>query len=130
MSVEEVVSRLKVHEEGFRGYEDKEEEKHLLLTHEEWLARMKKNDAIDSSFPGTRKRDSHNKKNKGRRCGSRHGGGRGGKWGRDNTSQTYNNVNPWKNQSMIRCYSCGKYEHYVIEWCKKKRDEEANLILT
>ena len=34
---------------GF-GYEDKEEEKHLLLTHEEWLARTKKNDVVDSFF--------------------------------------------------------------------------------
>ena len=38
MSIEEVISRLKVHEERLRGYEDKEEEKYLLLTHEEWLA--------------------------------------------------------------------------------------------
>ena len=29
MSVEEVVGRLKVHEERLRGYEDKEKEKHL-----------------------------------------------------------------------------------------------------
>ena len=35
MSVEEVVGCLKVHEERLRGYEDKEEEKYLLLTHEE-----------------------------------------------------------------------------------------------
>ena len=34
MSVEEVVDRLKIHEERFRGYEDREKEKHLLLTHE------------------------------------------------------------------------------------------------
>ena len=34
MSVEEVVGRLNVHKERLRGYEDKEEEKHLLLTHE------------------------------------------------------------------------------------------------
>ena len=40
MSIEEVVSRFKVHEEIFHGYEDKEKEKHLLLTH----------DTADSSF--------------------------------------------------------------------------------
>ena len=33
MSVEEVVGCLKVHEERLRGYKDKEEKKHHLLTH-------------------------------------------------------------------------------------------------
>ena len=50
MSVEEVIGRLKIHEERSRGYEDKEEDKYLLLTHEEWLAWTKKNDAVNSSF--------------------------------------------------------------------------------
>ena len=35
MSVEEVVGHLKVHEERLCGYEDKEDEKYLLLIHEE-----------------------------------------------------------------------------------------------
>ena len=42
----------------------------------------------------------------------------------------YNNVNPLKDNSMIKCYFCGKYEHYVVECYKKKCDEEANLTLT
>ena len=50
MLVEEVDSRLKVHEERLRGYEDKEEKKHLLLTHEEWLTRTKKKDAMTLLF--------------------------------------------------------------------------------
>ena len=37
MLVEEVDSRLKVHEKRLRGYDDKEEKKHLFLTHEEWF---------------------------------------------------------------------------------------------
>ncbi|XP_022955161.1 inositol transporter 4-like isoform X3 [Cucurbita moschata] len=98
MSVEEVVGRLKVHEERLRGYEDKEEEKHLLLTHEEWLARTKKNDVADSFFSSTRGRDSHNNENKGRERSRGHGRGRGGRGGRGNTSQTYDNVNPWKDK--------------------------------
>jgi len=44
MSVEEVFGRLKVHENRLLGYEDKEEEKHFLLTHEKFLAWTKKND--------------------------------------------------------------------------------------
>ena len=35
MTVEEVDGRLKVHEEILRGYEYKDEEKHVLLTHKE-----------------------------------------------------------------------------------------------
>ena len=50
MSVEEVVGRLKVHEEKLCDYEDKEEEKYLLLTHEEWLIRTKKKDAMTFLF--------------------------------------------------------------------------------
>ena len=84
MSVEEVVGRLKIHEERLRGYEDKEEEKYLLLT------RTRKKDADDSSFSGTRRRESPNKENGGRGCGRRHGG----KEGHDNTSQIHVNVNP------------------------------------
>ena len=42
MSVQKVVGLLKVHKKRLLGYEDKEEEKHLLLTHEEGLARTKK----------------------------------------------------------------------------------------
>ena len=28
---------------------------------------------------------------------------------------------------MIKCYSCGKYGHYVVEWCNMECSEEANL---
>lgn len=31
---------------------------------------------------------------------------------------------------MIKCYSCGKYEHYVAECRNKERDEEVNLTFT
>ena len=50
MSVEEVVGHLKVHEERLRGYKEKEEDKYLLLTHEEWLTRTKKKDAMTFLF--------------------------------------------------------------------------------
>ena len=64
--------------------------------------------------------DNHKEENRGR--------GRGG--GCDNTSQIHDNVNPYKDKSMIKCYSCGKYEHYVIECHNKERDEEAYLMFT
>lgn len=50
MTVEEVVNHLKVHEERYRCYKNKGEEKFLLLTHEELLAWTKKKDVIDSYF--------------------------------------------------------------------------------
>ena len=61
MLVEEVVACLKFHEERFHSYEDKEEEKYLLITHEEWLVRTKKNDATDSSFLDSSGHGNHNK---------------------------------------------------------------------
>ena len=53
MSDEEVVGHLKVHEERLRGYEDKEEKKYLLLTHEEWLTEVLKLDLADSAIKKT-----------------------------------------------------------------------------
>ena len=73
MLVEEVVGRLRVHEERLCGYEDRDEEKHVLLTHEELLAWTKKKDVVDSSFSGTKGHDDHKKESKG--CG--HGRKRG-----------------------------------------------------
>ena len=74
MSFKEVVGCLKVHEERFHGYDDKEELKHLLLTYEEWLVWTKRNDAADSSFSGTNGHGGHNKESRGHglghgRCG-------------------------------------------------------------
>ena len=31
---------------------------------------------------------------------------------------------------MIKCYSCGKYGHYVVECHNNGRDEEPNLMFT
>ena len=95
MSVGEVIGYLKVHEESFWGYEDKEEEKYLLLTHEQWLTRTKKKDVVDFSFSGTRGRDnSPDKENKD--CGRDrvHGHRLGGRGDQDNTSQIHDHSNP------------------------------------
>ena len=70
--IEKFVGRLKVQEERLHGYEDNQEEKYILFTHEEWLAWTKKNDAADSSFSGMRGRGSHTKEIRGRGCGSKH----------------------------------------------------------
>ena len=64
MLVEKVFVRLKVHEETIFCYEDKKKKKHFLLTYVEWLAQMKRNDVVDSSFSSTRGCGSHNEKKK------------------------------------------------------------------
>ena len=89
--VEDVIVHHKANEETFCGYNNREEEKHFLLTHEKWFALTKEKDSIDSSFSGKKERDDvHNKETKG------HGNGRGhGYWGgHDNISQTHYDVNP------------------------------------
>ena len=69
-------------------------------------------------FSSMKGHDAYNKK--GRGCGR--GPVQDGKGGHDNTLQIHDNANPWKDESMIKCYSCGKYVYYVIQ--------EANLTLT
>lgn len=51
MTVEEVIGRLKAHEERIRGHTDSEERK-LLLTHKEWSERNKKKLANNKSNRG------------------------------------------------------------------------------
>ena len=68
--------------------------------------------------------DNHKEEHRGRGRGR----GRGGRC--DNTSQIHDNVNPYKDKSMIKCYSCGKYGHYTAECHNKEHDEEVNLMFT
>ena len=51
MTVDEVVGRLKAHEERMRGQTDNEGGQ-LLLTQEEWSKRFNKNDGISSGQRG------------------------------------------------------------------------------
>ena len=96
----------------------------------EWLTQTKRNDVVDSSFSSMRGCGSHNEKNKALGPGRRHGCGRGSRGGCDDSSQTHDNSNREKDNSMIKCYSHGKYGHYAVECRKKKRDVEGNLTLT
>ena len=43
--------------------------------------------------------------------------------------EIHDDANHWKDESMIKYYSCGKYEHYAVECYKKKQDEKTNLTL-
>ena len=98
MSVE-VIGRLKSHKKRLCGYDDREEEKHLLLKYEKWLAWMKRKDVVDSFFLGKKEHGSHNKESKGRGHGCGHDCECGGRGGRDNYL-----VNPW--QCINRILEC------------------------
>ena len=65
MTVEEVVGRLKTHEERLRGYGEQGDGPSLLLTHAEWASRSKKTDESGSSNT-SRERGSHGNRGRGR----------------------------------------------------------------
>ncbi|KAI3518152.1 hypothetical protein L1887_06594 [Cichorium endivia] len=126
MTVEEVIGRLKAHEERIKCHSDNDEKK-LLLTHKEWSERSKKKSDSSKSnrggFGGSRGRG----RGRGRNGGGRGGRGKGGatyqKEGGQNTSSSHD-------KSNIQCYNCQEYGHYAAE-CKnprKERNYESNLI--
>lgn len=111
MTVEEVVGRLKTHEERLRGYEEREEGPSLLLTHAEWASRSKQT-------------------NEGEDRGRGQGGGRGRGDGLESKGNR-NDYNPRrKDKSKIKCFTCEKFGHYASKCPNKKQDEEVNLIQT
>ena len=76
---------------------------------------------VDSSFLGTKERDNHSKESRG--CSRSKGS-------HDNASKIHDDVNPWKDKSMIKCYACEKYGYYTVECCNKQHIEEADLTFT
>lgn len=72
MSTEEVIGRLKAHEEKMMGHSEIEEKK-LLLTHQEWTKRNKKKGGEDSKSKGNR----GDRGSSGSSCGRGRGRGRG-----------------------------------------------------
>lgn len=127
MSVEEVIGRLKAHEERLKGRDDQDDRK-LLLTHQEWSARKKKErDSKDKQGHGGP--GSSRGRGKGR---GRHGGGRGGRGRGNHGNQKTSSASGSNNydESKVQCYNCQDFGHYASE-CqnpKKERNQEANLI--
>ncbi|XP_042756658.2 retrovirus-related Pol polyprotein from transposon TNT 1-94 [Lactuca sativa] len=129
MTVEEVIGRLKAHEERMKGHGDTEERK-LLLTHQEWTERnKKKGEGSSKSAP------KGNRGSRGRGRGRGRGGpssGRGGRGRGGSHQQKERSQNGGHNQdkSDIQCYNCQEFGHYAAE-CKnprKERNYESNLI--
>nr|GEY63172.1 hypothetical protein [Tanacetum cinerariifolium] len=131
MTVEEVIGRLKSHEERVCG-QSKSGEGRLLLIHQEWLEISKKkgDEEQRTSQRNTRSNVSNNRgrgRGRGRGNYSNRGGRRGGgsyqnrDGGRGSTSNY--------DKSKVQCYNCQDLGHYAYE-CKNPRKEgnhEANL---
>lgn len=132
MTVEEVIGRLKAHEERMRGHCENEDKK-LLLTHQEWTERNKKktDESNKSSYRGNR---GGFNPSRGRGRGRGGGGptnGRGGRGGRGFHQQKESNGDTSKNwdKSKIQCYHCQEYGHYAAECVnpRRERNQESNL---
>nr|GEW02751.1 hypothetical protein [Tanacetum cinerariifolium] len=129
MTVEEVIGRLKAHEERMKGHGESDDRK-LLLTHQEWSKRNKKKGGVDAKsksnhggFGGSRGRGRGRTRN-----GEGHGGHRrsGFHHQRDGS---YGGSNS-QDKSRVQCYNCQDYGHYATE-CKnpsRERNQENNLI--
>ena len=137
MTVDEVVGRLKAHEERMRGQTDNEGGQ-LLLTQEEWSKRFNKNGGTSS---GQRGRGTGSYRGRGRGLTRSVNSGRGQQdRGEDKArGHTPNRDNKnTKDKIHIKCFNCNIYGHFAAE-CRKPRRErdrdrnqtqEANLTQT
>lgn len=121
MSIEEVVGRLKAHEERLRGYGEKDREQGLLLTHAEWVSRSKQHNGKESTSSSKGRGGGHAGRGRGR------GRGQGRGRGRDSNQPRNESNKPKKDKSKVKCYSCDEFGHYASECPKKNHGEEANL---
>lgn len=117
MTVEEVVGRLKAHEERMKGRSEGAGG-HLLFTQEEWSKRSNKNGGSNSF--GSKGRGNGLYRGRGRT--SYRGGGTGR--GYQNRNEDANKGSPAsRNRSQVKCFNCGVYGHYANE-CRKPKKEK------
>nr|KAJ0208302.1 hypothetical protein LSAT_V11C500255750 [Lactuca sativa] len=132
MTVEEVIGRLKAHEERMWGQCDIDDKK-LLLNHQEWTERSKKKTDEDSKFNHKRNRGGGSRgwgrgQNRGGNQGGRGGRGRGNSFHQKNNGN--NGGSSSQDKSSMQCYNFQDYGHYAAE-CKnprKERNQVNNLI--
>lgn len=130
MTVEEVIGRLKPHEERMKGHSEPNDRK-FLMTYQEWTEGNKKKAESDSkSTPKGNRGGSGSSRGRGR--GRGRDGGRGGR-GRGSYQHQKNGNNGGSNsqdKSNVQSYNYQDYGHYAAE-CKnprKERNQENNLI--
>ncbi|XP_074337770.1 uncharacterized protein LOC141674968 [Apium graveolens] len=124
MTVEEVVGRLKAHEERMKG-RSKNTGGQLLLTQKEWAKRSNKQGSTTSQNQrpiggfGPRGRGWHNSKNHSggirqyQQQQSKHGG-------------TSKELTRTRDRSTVKCFNYNVYDHYTAEYRKPKRERERN----
>nr|GEV06275.1 hypothetical protein [Tanacetum cinerariifolium] len=131
MTIEEVIGRLKAHEERVRGKSEIGEGK-LLLTHQEWLERSKKGDDEQKNSQRNTRSSASNNRGRGRGRGRGNGSGNRGGRGRGGGNQQrdgYRGFDKNHDKSKVQCYNCQQYGHYAAE-CRnprRERNQEANL---
>ncbi|KAI3522492.1 hypothetical protein L1887_00319 [Cichorium endivia] len=123
MTVEEVIGRLKAHEERMKGRDESDDRK-LLLTHQEWTERNKKKSDGDSKSK-TNRGGSGGSRGRGRGRG-RNNGGRGGRGrgGSHHQREGNNGASGSQDKSKVQCYNCQEFGHYAAE-CKNPRKERS-----
>ena len=111
MTVEEVIGRLKAHEERMKGHGESDERK-LLLTHKEWSERNKKKTDGETKQKSNRG-NVGNSRGRGRgrvRSGGRGGRGRGGSY---HQKEGNHQASGSQDKSGIQCYNCQEFGHYA-----------------
>ncbi|GKB16092.1 zinc finger, CCHC-type containing protein [Tanacetum coccineum] len=128
MTVEEVIGRLKAHEERMKGHGESDDRK-LLLTHQEWSERNKKKGEGDSKSKSNRG-GFGGSRGRGRGRGRNHGGRGRGRSGSYHQREGSQGASGCQDKSRVQCYNCQEYGHYAAE-CnnpRRERNHENNLI--
>ena len=117
MSLDEVIGSLTIHELRLKERESREEEQVLL--------------AKAMSTTKLSNKEESSSRNRGRQCGRGRGRGRGLSRGRNQWTEEEKDKKPF-DKSVIQCYNCQKYGHFVYECrsAKKPRDDRAYVAET
>ncbi|XP_074369734.1 uncharacterized protein LOC141711225 [Apium graveolens] len=122
LTVEEVVGRLKAHEERMKGKSESTSGQ-LLLTQEEWAKRPNKGGLLTSQ--NQRQMGGFGVRDRGRNGARNYSGGRGNfqqqQYKNEGTNKGYNTT---RDRSTVKCFNCQVYGHYANKCRKPKRDKE------